>query len=109
MGCYEYLNASADSDGDGVNDGDEMAADTSPVDPGSALKVRSVVLGTDGAEVTWQGGSSVRQYLEVCTDLMATNEKWQVIYTNHPPTAITNTLLDAGITNRTLYYRLRAE
>jgi hypothetical protein len=59
--------------------------------------------------VTWQGGSSVRQYLEVCTDLMATNEKWQVIYTNHPPTAITNTLLDAGITNRTLYYRLRAE
>ena len=39
MGCYEYMNASADSDGDNMTDGDETIAVTDPTDAGSYFHV----------------------------------------------------------------------
>lgn len=39
LGCYEFLNESADSDGDRMMDGAEMIAGTSPVDSGDYFHV----------------------------------------------------------------------
>jgi len=99
----------ADSDTDGVCNITEYLADTDPTNPVSRLELANL-LWTDGVIViSWKGGQWARQYVEVKTDLCNTSEQWSVIFTNLPPTTITTNIVEAGATNRSLFYRIRAE
>ena len=53
------------------------------------------------------GGVNATQYLECKGSLVPTGLPWIVRYTNAPPTAITNTVLDFIVTNRMYFYRMR--
>ncbi|WP_150107597.1 alpha-amylase family glycosyl hydrolase [Pedosphaera parvula] len=80
--------ASADDDGDGVDNLHEQAADTDPKSANSVLKFTGIQAGNGQITLTWKGGQSVRQVLKQASQL---NGPWNAIYTNNPPTAITNT------------------
>ena len=99
-----------DDDDDGASDIEEQIADTDRVDPFSLLRFNSIVLKGDTNEVTWQGGVMATQYLEQSVNAV-TGEQWKTIFTNVPPTPITNTQPDSPsvLTNSTLYYRIRVE
>jgi len=97
-----------DPDGDGLGNIDEFIADTHPSDPESALEIVRLKFEAGGLRLTWRGGQLATQYLQLRAGLDATGTSWQVIHTNLPPTPITNTIVDAGATNQSLYYRLRA-
>ena len=55
IGAYEFLNALADTDGDGLKDGDELTAGTGLTDPGDVLAFSgaSVVAGGFGGVISW--------------------------------------------------------
>ena len=42
LGCYEYVMQTTDSDGDGMNDADEIVAATDPIDPASYFRIVTV-------------------------------------------------------------------
>ena len=82
-------------------------ADLNPTNPSSRLAILNLDVVTNGVLLTWIGGSSARQYLE-CSPNLAIPE-WQTIYTNSPPTSVTNMLIDADSTPVTSrFYRIRA-
>jgi hypothetical protein len=94
-----------DSDDDGISDGDEvLRTDTDPTNAASLLVLTNVMLQGTSIRVDWQGGSDATQVIECCDDLVTTN--WIPIYTNTPPT-LTNYIIDAGVTNPALFYRIR--
>lgn len=100
--------ASGDFDGDGVSNGDEFTADTNPADENSYLAITAVSNATEGIYVQWQGGTGAWQYVECIPYLGGTAQQWSAIYTNPPPTAVSEWIIDAGATNRTLFYRIKA-
>ncbi|MEI6807895.1 MAG: hypothetical protein WCN95_04175 [bacterium] len=59
--------------------------------------------------IDWKGGTAAKQYLMIRNSLGPTNTAWSVIYTNPPPTIVSNFVFDVGATNRMLYYRIKAE
>lgn len=79
--------ASADDDGDGVDNLHEQAADTDPKSADSVFKFTAIQVGNGQVTLTWKGGQTVRQILKRATQL---DGPWTAIYTNSPPTAITN-------------------
>ena len=87
----------------------EFVADTDPNDASSYLGLIGLCPSNGGVWVEWKGGQKAKQYLECCPDLTSTTEQWVAIYTNNPITPLTNSVLDAGATNRTLFYRIRAQ
>ena len=100
--------AAADQDGDGLTAWQEYLADTDPTNGTSRLAVTSLTIVTNQVCLTWTGGSSAWQYVEYCNSLTDTND-WKAVYTNIPPTTVTNTLFDAGarsVTSR--FYRIKA-
>ena len=135
MGCYEHLNRAADSDGDTMpdgwefdhglnlvaddsgqdadndtlNNGGEYAADTDPQDGNSVLSVIGIDEQLGGIRVDWKGGREAWQILECRSHLTSTTEQWTAIFGVPPPTPLTNAIIDLGATNRTLFYRIRAE
>jgi len=82
--------ASADDDEDGADNTNEQAADTDPKVSDSVLRMLSV--DRDGADVTlqWKGGVNARQVVQRAT---SPTGGWTGIYTNVPPTPITNSLV----------------
>ena len=95
-----------DDDNDGASDRDEQIANTDPADPLSLLRVQSHGLTGSNAEITWQGGVLATQYLERSQNLM-TGMEWHVVFTNLPPTPITNTTIDpTTLTNSATFYRI---
>jgi len=83
------------------------AADLNPTNPSSRLAILNLNLVTNGVQLTWIGGAGAWQYLE-CSSNLAANA-WQVVYTNFPPTSITNRMIVAGLTPATnRYYRVKA-
>ncbi len=82
-------------------------ADLNPTNAASRLALISLsVVGTD-VHITWIGGNDAWQYLECSPTISAT--QWTMIFTNVPPTRITNTVIHAGATAVTnLFYRIKA-
>ena len=107
MGAYEFLLTTADSDQDGLSDGQELIADTDPTDTNSILAVTAIGVTNTGVWVQWMGGREARQYLEYCGDLISTGEQWQVLYTNEATTPIINVFVDTAVSNAVRIYRVR--
>jgi hypothetical protein len=62
---------------------------------------------TNHIQLTWTGGANAWQYLESTPAL--TSNQWTTIFTNTPPTPITNTVIHNGVlANSNRFYRIRA-
>ena len=80
-------------------------ADLDPENPDSRLALIDVAADGAGVRLKWIGGSNAWQYVECCADLVA--NQWRPIYTNTPPTLVTNTVTDLGAVAATsLFYRI---
>ena len=89
---------------------EKYLADLNPTNPASVLEVTGVQWLPQGIKVDWQGGKWAKQYLESRQDLANTNETWKPVFTNLPPTAITtNVTINAGVTNKVNFYRIRVD
>ena len=99
--------AAGDPDGDGFFNASEYAADTDPTNSASRLTMVSVVMSNSDMRFTWIGGSNAWQWLECSTTLMT--NMWNVVYTNQPPTSVTNCFTWAGGIDATqCFYRIKA-
>ena len=87
---------------------DEFQADTNPLSQESDLRMLGIRSTTGGVEVIWRGGIESWLYLEYRTRLVSTSDTWIIIFTNEPPTDVTNSVLDMGATNRANFYRIKA-
>ena len=81
--------ATADNDGDGMNNLQEQAADTDPKSAASALRFIGLSVTNGTTSLQWIGGQNARQVIQQAS---AVGSSWTGIFTNQPPTAITNTL-----------------
>ncbi|MEI7899993.1 MAG: DUF1566 domain-containing protein [bacterium] len=119
----------ADSDGDGIPDGWEntysrdpsyfgdatnMAAngysylnayiaELTPTNPASQLRFTGIGASGNDLSITWIGGVNAWQYLECSSNLVA--GQWSAVFTNTPPTPVTNTVIHTGAPPQ-LFYRL---
>jgi PKD repeat protein/phosphodiesterase/alkaline phosphatase D-like protein len=99
--------ATCDLTGTGQNNLFKYSADLNPTNPASRLAITTITAITNDVELTWIGGVDAWQYLE-CSPNLASNQ-WSDIFTNAPPTTITNTALHAGTAAKSnLFYRIRA-
>ena len=96
-----------DTDADGLGDGAETMADTNPTDEHSVLIVDEVELSETGIRVDWRGGVSVTQVLESISDLTSAATPWTSIFTNLPPTPVTNSAVDPDTNTERRFYRIR--
>ena len=94
----------ADDDGDGMPDDDEGAAGTDPLDAGSLLKILTLSQSGATVMVQWMGGTIATQFVEKATAITS-GVPWRSIFTNLPPTVITNSFVDSdtGINSRVFY------
>jgi formylglycine-generating enzyme required for sulfatase activity len=81
-------------------------ADLNPTNAASQFAFIGMTVSNNAVQFGWIGGVNATQYLLSASTLTAT--QWNVIFTNVPPTSITNYLVQpAGRSN--LFYRIRAE
>ena len=100
--------ALADSDSTGLANWQKYFADLNPTNPASRLDLLGVALVTNDAFVTWIGGTNAWQVLQGNDDLIASNA-WFDLWTNTPPTPVTNVFQHTGAGAATnLFYRLKA-
>ena len=100
--------AACDPDHDGMINMQEYFADTNPTNNASRLAMVGVWPQTNGLSVSWIGGTAATQVVESRRDLADTVECWTALFTNVPPTAITNSLLDAR-SGSNGFYRVKAQ
>jgi len=82
-------------------------ADLNPTNATSRLAITGLGVVSGNAHLTWIGGNNAWQYVE-CTPSLA-SDQWTTIFTNTPPTAITNTVILGGADGFTnLFYRIKA-
>jgi len=86
---YGTARTDADTDDDGIGDGDEIRANTDPTDISSVMKILQIAYQANGVDLTWQGGSVVTQYLEML-EIGQLEGPWTIVYTNLPATPLTN-------------------
>jgi formylglycine-generating enzyme required for sulfatase activity len=125
----------ADTDGDGIPDAWEIlygldpsyAGDASykapngstyletylaglnPSNPASQLRITDISLIGNDVRITWIGGTNAWQLLQCRTNFVNTNAPWINLYTNPPPTAVTNQFIHQGGASRTsFFYRIKA-
>lgn len=96
--------ASADPDLDGMNNLQEQATGTDPTSAASVLKLTAIRAGGTGLILTWIGGRSARQILQQTTNL---GGDWSPIYTNPPPTAVTNSIPIPRPNSSPRFYRIQ--
>ena len=104
--------ASADSDGDAVLNLSEFQGDTHPWIAGSFLRFTDVQLTNAIVKypitLRWQGGVMAWQYIEGTTNLNGSSTVWTTLFTNQPPTQITNTLSLPTKADQ-YFYRIKAQ
>jgi len=98
-----------DSDGDGVLNWKEYGADTTPTNSDSVLALTAIGQEIEGIRVEWKGGVQATQFVEWRADLTDRNYGWRTIFTNHPMTEISNTVVDTAGSDKALFYRIRTE
>lgn len=99
--------ASGDPTGGGLNNLDKYTADLDPTNRASLLQFLSISVVTSDVRLVWIGGTKAWQYLECSPEL--TSNSWRAIFTNTPPTPVTNTVIDPGAVDEgSLFYRIRA-
>ena len=86
---------------------DSYVADLDPTNPTSRLEFTDVHIVPEGIRLDWKGGTWATQYLEARQNL-GSSEQWTAVFTNQPPTAAATNIIDAGDTNGTLFYRIKA-
>ena len=80
-------------------------ADLNPTNAASQLAFIGMSASNNAVQIGWIGGVNATQYLLSSPTLTST--QWNVVFTNMPPTGITNYLVQpAGISN--LFYRIEA-
>jgi 1,4-alpha-glucan branching enzyme len=95
--------ATADDDLDGVDNLAEQAADTDPHSADSVLKITDIRVENGNVVLSWKGGQSVRQILKRAGQLTGT---WTALYTNQPPTAISNSVTIPGPISSSTFFRI---
>lgn len=101
----DAADAGQDWDADGMVNLHEYLADTSPTNRVSVLRILGVNVSARGLTVHWVGGVESTQYLERC-DASFPGSPWLCIYTNLPPTGLTNTFEDT-LRQTNSFYRVR--
>ena len=84
-------------------------ADLTPTNLESQLRFTQISSSGSDVAITWIGGINAWQYLECSTNLFAI--QWQPIFTNIPPTFVTNTvtIIHTNPPASQLFYRIKAE
>ena len=77
-----------------------------PANPTSRLAITGIAASNNAIRLTWIGGTEAWQVLECSPDLPA--NQWSAIFTNIPPTTITNSVIHPGVTVPSLFYRINA-
>ncbi len=95
--------ATADDDHDGANNLQEQTADTDPNSASSVLRFINIEPSVTNVTLRWTGGQSVRQVVQQANDVAGT---WTAIFTNLPPTSITNSLTLPRSSARTAFFRI---
>jgi len=70
IGCYELYNANGDSDGDGAKDGDEIAADTDPMNASSFFHITAFSNAAPNWVVRFDSSTGRFYTLYRCTNLV---------------------------------------
>jgi len=81
-------------------------ADLNPTNPASQLRFTDIGASGNDVAITWIGGVNAWQTLE-CSSNLVTGQWWPV-YTNAPPTPLTNIIIHSGSTAPRLFYRINA-
>ena len=82
-------------------------ADLNPTNAASRLAITGLQVAGGNINLTWIGGNNAWQYLE-CSSSLASGQ-WTAVFTNTPPTTITNTVIHTGgNTGSNLFYRVKA-
>jgi subtilisin family serine protease len=93
-----------DQDRDGIVSVQEFIADTDPFDRTSYLHIQVATPLSGNSGIQWMGGTAAVQYLDRADTF---NGTWAPIFTNTPPTPVTNTILLPEQDTHG-YYRIRA-
>jgi hypothetical protein len=106
MGCYEVYNAAGDSDSDGAKDGDELVADTDPLNGSDYFHIVALS-NTPAAEVYFTASSNRSYSLEYGTNLPA--NQWWVVggQSNIPGQGPLDSLSDSNAVGPIRFYRLK--
>ena len=100
--------AGDDPDEDRQNNAAEYGAETHPNDPASLLRLAGGEWTGAGVRWRWSGGTQATQWLEVADAVLPSSAwNWRGLYTNRPPTALTNMWTDPSA-RTAVVYRLRA-
>ena len=100
---HHAYDADRDFDRDGMTSLQEFLADTDPENASSLLRISEITFDTQGANVQWQGGTSVTQYIEWAS---TPSGPWTCIYTNRPPTTVNGAVLQSLLPDGSGIYRI---
>ncbi|MEM7394644.1 MAG: hypothetical protein AAF492_20095, partial [Verrucomicrobiota bacterium] len=95
--------AGYDQDRDGFSNDEELITDTDPTNPNSNLQILDAYQAEGATWICWRGGRRAKQILE-CSENMI---DWIPIFTNHPPTSLTNEV-EYVSDKEVLFFRVRA-
>ena len=80
-----------------------------PNNSASKLQISDISLLGANVRITWTGGTNAWQYLQYRTNFANTNAPWITLYTNVPPTTVTNQFIHQGGSGQTsIFYRIKA-
>lgn len=96
----------SDDDGDTMTNIREAGADTHPLDSNSVLRVHDVLLAPGGIDVRWHGGVAATQVLRRAANPAA--PAWEDVYTNAPPTSVSNVWTHTDPEPDAMIYRIEA-
>jgi 1,4-alpha-glucan branching enzyme len=97
--------ATDDDDHDGADNWNEQSADTDPRDGGSVLTFINIGRTGSSVDLEWTGGQNARQVIQQAASVTGS---WNNLFTNPPPTPVTNSL---SLSNAAAsgFYRIRIE